>query len=708
MDVTLVLKADNSQYVNKIKEAQNANQKLYDTSVAGEKREKGILQEIEDRLTSLQKKRQAAFSYEDIAKYNQKIAETKQHLQEYEQAGMKADKQTQALTQSIGKWVLTLGGAAAILTKLKDAFMQLTVGINTFNTIGAATDQVLSNIVRGTSNWNRGVTEAIRIQGIFNDLRVEEYKDAYESQKKETEFQRKWSESLDAELSAKEKIIKIDEALAAHNEAINIRMEHAIKERDANIAAFLNSGTEKFYKAAWASKQQIEALDEERYNSTKRLIRQKSTLEKQEHDEMMKRWFDEIDEQNKVYDKQLDIQKKYQDLSLKLLDDYDKSNIESLKGTAKLAAQRDFGLKQIKEFKDQLAAVGTVTEEQYAIFSKLWDNVWKSYTDSMVKEVHVTPEQRSAISKALLEGIPTADEIQKYSGNTTKGTKPASTIWELIGIDPESEEGKKQVEAINKAVDTTKKALDDIFSKRIEDTQRQRELLDTQISEAESALNTEVELYKAGYASNVDAKKKEIETLKKQREEALKNEEKAIRAQRALDTVTQVSSLITASADIFKSFAKIPVVGVPLAIGMIATMFGAFAAAKIKASSSAGFAKGGWTGEGGDKDHTGERVAGVVHGEEYVVKRGPAHRFREVLEAINKDDRRLVINRFEKLKPDLSGGTTINQVTVENEGPNKRLDQLIQLNKKRSKEEVFELGNQTIIHKGLTTRTIKK
>ena len=179
-DVTLVLKANNSDYVNKMKEAQSASQKVYDTANAGGKREKGILEEIETRLNSLQKARQKAFSYEDIEKYNKKIQETKQNLQEYEQAGMKADKQTQSLSQSIGKWALGLGGAAAILGVLKDAVMKLTPAINAFNIAGAATSQVLHNIVTGNLNFIEGVKEAIKVQREFNTLRYEEYKESYQ------------------------------------------------------------------------------------------------------------------------------------------------------------------------------------------------------------------------------------------------------------------------------------------------------------------------------------------------------------------------------------------------------------------------------------------------------------------------------------------------------------------------------------------------
>ena len=118
-----------------------------------------------------------------------------------------------------------------------------------------------------------------------------------------------------------------------------------------------------------------------------------------------------------------------------------------------------------------------------------------------------------------------------------------------------------------------------------------------------------------------------------------------------------------------------------------------------------------WTGKGFFRDETGERVAGVTHHEEFVVRRGPAHKFREVLEAINKGDRAMVINKFNKMSPDLIGGSTVNNVIVENEGPNKRLDrvneQLKQLNRKQAKEEIILSGKTTIYRKGNITRTVR-
>jgi hypothetical protein len=68
----------------------------------------------------------------------------------------------------------------------------------------------------------------------------------------------------------------------------------------------------------------------------------------------------------------------------------------------------------------------------------------------------------------------------------------------------------------------------------------------------------------------------------------LKEQQRAQKAQEALDTATQVSSLITATANIWKAYAGIPFAGTGLAIAATALMWGSFIAAKVQAASVAG------------------------------------------------------------------------------------------------------------------------
>ena len=51
-----------------------------------------------------------------------------------------------------------------------------------------------------------------------------------------------------------------------------------------------------------------------------------------------------------------------------------------------------------------------------------------------------------------------------------------------------------------KPADTVKGIIDDVFDKRVENAQRERELLDNQIQETQNALELEVALMQEGYA----------------------------------------------------------------------------------------------------------------------------------------------------------------------------------------------------------------
>ena len=867
-DVTLVIKADTANAVKGINDVQKATQKLHDTATQGERREKGILEEIEATLQKLQKARQKAFSYEDIAKYNKKIAETKLNLQEYEQAGLKVEKQGNSMWQAAGKWAMGFATVGAALATAKKIIASTEEATHAFEiVIGEVTSGVgffFKAIASGDwSNFGKGLGDAIRgarqfanemedienrkneqvvlsaeasakiaelrmgtfDKGIENvDKLIENTKKIIEIQKVDFEKQaiiakdtyettlkksatdnaiaKDRLENLVREYTQNKKNIELGEK---YNEVQN-RLKNAQKSQTGFVkvpdilnevealnkeAAAIGINAEEVGKIAMAwgkvpketrnllaelKAQQISLEGQAKIGSrrdenllaaalNRKEAEQKSSTEKI------------IEEKKKAAEKELKLEEDKQKAAQKLIDDYDKSQIESLTGVAKLEAQRDFGIKQIKEIRDNLAKLGPITEEQYNMLQQLADNVWtvfydelkkqakiqapetvmidveiktksnllkdvkkqlleaeaallkdstkesvlgpkikdfklqiaeieKSITTLTEKKVEVNVKYKADISEALL-GKDELDKLRPPPIMPDKSTKPKESIWELFGIDPGTEEGAGMVKAITEAKDTTLQIMDEVYQARVDDAQRNRELLDTQISEKQQEIETETQLYKAGYASNVDEKKRELALLQSEREKALKKEEKALKAQRTLDTIQQTSSLITASADIFKSMAKLGPIGVAAAVISVGAMLAAFAATKIKAAQASGFAKGGWTGDGGEKDSTGERVAGVIHEKEFAVRKGPASKFRDVLEAINRDDKKLAFSRFVKLDPQLMKGVTVNNVTVENEGPNKRLDQLIQLNKRRNKEEVIHLDNHTIYKKGNITRMVR-
>lgn len=113
------------------------------------------------------------------------------------------------------------------------------------------------------------------------------------------------------------------------------------------------------------------------------------------------------------------------------------------------------------------------------------------------------------------------------------------------------------------------------------------EKAEEETSAAESKVEREIEARNNGYANDVIGAQRELELAKKKEADQLKEKKKAQKAQAIIDTAMQISSLITATAAIWKSNAGIPIIGTGLAIAATALMWGSFAASKIKAATAA-------------------------------------------------------------------------------------------------------------------------
>lgn len=215
----------------------------------------------------------------------------------------------------------------------------------------------------------------------------------------------------------------------------------------------------------------------------------------------------------------------------------------------------------------------------------------------------------------------------------------------LLGLDDQ------QVQAVQQAANQIINSIGQITAARLAAAEEELQIAEDRVSEAEDALDREIELAEAGFASNVDLKRQELEEAKKQEAEALAERQKAQEAQARIDTIQQTISLITASANIFKALSAIPFVGIPLAIATIATMFAAFASVKANAARAAKFKQGGQ----GRVDKSGVVVGpshdrgGVpleVEGGEFfgtdgkrfaVVKKHLTGKHFDLLDAINRD-----------------------------------------------------------------------
>ena len=161
-----------------------------------------------------------------------------------------------------------------------------------------------------------------------------------------------------------------------------------------------------------------------------------------------------------------------------------------------------------------------------------------------------------------------------------------NNIYELLGLNITSE----QQSAIKTALDAVKDSIGSIVDSWNAAADAAVNAAEKQVESAQRVLDAEIEARSAGYANEVTTAQKELELAKKNQEQAVKEKQKAQKAQLAIDTVTQTSSLITASANIWSGFTAIQPapLGLALAIAALATLWGSFAASKVKAAQVAG------------------------------------------------------------------------------------------------------------------------
>jgi len=233
-------------------------------------------------------------------------------------------------------------------------------------------------------------------------------------------------------------------------------------------------------------------------------------------------------------------------------------------------------------------------------------------------------------------------------------------ILGLLGIDLGLND--EQFAALGKGFDDLKSIISDFSAAQVEAADAAVESAKKQVAASQSIVDEEQRLFDLGFSNNLSNAQKNLEAAKAAEAKALEQRKKAAKAQAALDTAAQVSSLITASAQTLKTFNG-PLL--PVGIALIALMFGAFFAAKARAAPAAKFRDGGSgrvdgnsiivgashdTGgvgieaEGGEFFGTDGKRFGIVN------KRMTAKHF-DLLSAINRDDKGKMREALAKLAP---------------------------------------------------------
>lgn len=313
----------------------------------------------------------------------------------------------------------------------------------------------------------------------------------------------------------------------------------------------------------------------------------------------------------------------------------------------------------------------------------------------------LTKEQRQTI-------LNTIEAIDKESKRV-----PYDNLYEVLGIGLDSE----QQDALNTAIDSVVDSINSAIDAWMREADAAINAANARVEAARTALDAEIEARNNGYANNVQQAQKELDFQQQQQEKALQQKEKAQKAQLALDTATQASSLVTASANIWASLSAIPYVGPALAAAALITMWGSFAAAKVKAvqatkqetygEGTVELLEGGSHASGHDidlgrkKDGTRRRAEG---GEYFaVINKRNSRRYGSVIpDVINSFNDGTFAEKYQRANANMSQYA----VTYESGADLSRLERDVRAIKEQGNDTRYtdEFGNVIIKHKNLTTK----
>lgn len=300
------------------------------------------------------------------------------------------------------------------------------------------------------------------------------------------------------------------------------------------------------------------------------------------------------------------------------------------------------------------------------------------------------------ITKGAEDVLAKAKDEIKNAENT--GTKD---IFDLLGFNFSDE--RKQ--GVTSALEFAKNQLLEFASFRTQIAQQNVEAANTEVAAAQRALQAEISNRNAGFANRVETTQKELELAEKNQKKALEAKQKAQRQEQRLQSIQQAVNLITASSKIFQQIGN-PLIAIPL----IALMFGAFAAAKIKSSklTKQQFGKGTYQDIDWGASHDsgndipiglskdGKQMMTVEKGESMAVFNKKAKKqygnrtLKNVVDLINKGQFDTWSNSDEML-----GGIALNFHQNQN-SDNSKMENSLEGIRRNTERKIFQNGNQTI------------
>lgn len=376
---------------------------------------------------------------------------------------------------------------------------------------------------------------------------------------------------------------------------------------------------------------------------------------------------------------QIEKQKKLEEERRKLIEDYTNRFKKSIDEIQQLSAE--FGLlsekeqfdivkqktiEQFKNLRSELILTGKALNKDFGESLKNIDQLISGIEarefvpESIEKLPTITEKKIKETQKVISQNPITIPPPQFASGGEDDGLTSLfnkiiedvdgfeklidNIFFELFNLPPGA--GEEFIKGINTFIGELGAALNEVTELQLDSIDKQIDRISERRAKVEDELEKELELQKEGLANNVGNKQAEVDGLLAQEERLTREREEiqreAQRRQIIADTITQTQGLITSSIDIIKGFSKIPIIGLPLGIAAVATLFGFFASTKAKALAATRLYKG----ANRISDHFGEAVP---NGRTDIPGRGEGYR---LVDAVTGEDMNTVISGREMLLPE--------------------------------------------------------
>lgn len=246
-----------------------------------------------------------------------------------------------------------------------------------------------------------------------------------------------------------------------------------------------------------------------------------------------------------------------------------------------------------KEAGENIAKLKNDTQEQLTASEREY---WEGYLKMLSENGVLTTEEYQKIQAKLYALDKGGTDTSKRKGKGAKFGGIASAFaaysstygdYDQQGYKIVAEEYQKYFTAIDSSISTSISYMEKWMDTRVQMAELAVECAEKEMNSAKTLLDYELQARANGYANNVEYAQKEYEEKRKIAQKAAQDALELQRVQEAANTAQQISSLVTATANIWSAEGIKGLAGVPLALAATAAMWLSFGAAKVKAAQLA-------------------------------------------------------------------------------------------------------------------------